>query len=649
MYLSRKIINLFMKILLTLPMMSVSNVNAAFADTSINSGWWFIALIFLISFGLVLFFWIKVDKLRLTTKMFSLVTILLSLIIIISAEGIIAMQQIGTELVEIAEEDIPLTEAITKITVHQLEQSIMLERAALASGAMTRDEKKFNYAKSEFNRLASLVDEEIKLAEKLAEHGLANITNKTSLAEYQNILEQLIIIEKEHKDFDQHGAQMLEELRLGQNAEAQYLLNSIEAEEDQLNHHLKTLEDEIITFTQNSALMAEYHEQSSIKTMSYISIIAIALGIFIGLIIVRSIIRQLGGDPEELITIAKCLAEGDLTISNKRNKSGVYGAINDTIDRLISIISGIKTGASEVAISTEQVSQGNSSLSQRTQEQASSLEEVASSMEEMTSTVNQNSENADQANQLAKTARDQAEKNGEVASQAVAAMNEISEASNQIADIIGVIDEIAFQTNLLALNAAVEAARAGEQGRGFAVVASEVRNLAGRCATAAKEIKGLIGDSVYKVEIGTKLVDQSGQALGEIVASVKKVSDIIAEIAMASKEQANGIGQVNTALLQMDEVTQQNASLVEEAAAASETMGAQAEELSASVAFFKIDSNTGNNHTQQRAIEINHQSDNGRGSGGGSKPSSNRLTRAVTSLPKNRQQDDLSDATWQEF
>jgi methyl-accepting chemotaxis protein len=232
-----------------------------------------------------------------------------------------------------------------------------------------------------------------------------------------------------------------------------------------------------------------------------------------------------------------------------------------------------------VSRGAEEISEGNTNLSQRTEEQASSLEETASSMEQMTSTVKQNADNASRASQLAGAARDQADKGGSVVSHAVRAMTEINDASRKIVDIIGVIDEIAFQTNLLALNAAVEAARAGEQGRGFAVVASEVRSLAGRSATAAKEIKGLIQDSVKKVEEGSSLVTQSGQTLDQIVIAVKKVSDIIGEIAGASHEQSAGIDQVNKAVMQLDEMTQQNAALVEEASAASQSMAGQARSL----------------------------------------------------------------------
>jgi methyl-accepting chemotaxis protein len=267
---------------------------------------------------------------------------------------------------------------------------------------------------------------------------------------------------------------------------------------------------------------------------------------------------------------------------------GMSRGVNQLADNMAEVVSRVKGVAAEVHRGADEISAGNANLSQRTEEQSSSLEETASSMEEMTTTVKQNADNAAQANQLALAARDQAEKGGTVVSHAVAAMSGINESSKKIADIIGVIDDIAFQTNLLALNAAVEAARAGEQGRGFAVVASEVRSLAGRSATAAKEIKELIQDSVRKVEDGSVLVTQSGQTLEKIVASVKKVSDIVAEIAAASREQSSGIEQVNRAVMQMDELTQQNAALVEEATAASQAMAEQVRGLNEMLARFQV-------------------------------------------------------------
>ena len=268
--------------------------------------------------------------------------------------------------------------------------------------------------------------------------------------------------------------------------------------------------------------------------------------------------------------------------------SAVADTVNTLIQNMGTIVQGIQSTAGDVKRAADEISAGNQNLSQRTEEQASSLEETASSMEEMTTTVKQNADNAAQANQLALAARDQAERGGVIVNQAIAAMSDINQSSKKIADIIGVIDEIAFQTNLLALNAAVEAARAGEQGRGFAVVASEVRSLAGRSATAAKEIKGLIQDSVRKVADGSTRVTQSGQTLEEIVSSVKKVSDIVAEIAAASREQSAGIEQVNRAVMQMDELTQQNASVVEQAASSARNMSALADSLDENMARYRM-------------------------------------------------------------
>lgn len=289
--------------------------------------------------------------------------------------------------------------------------------------------------------------------------------------------------------------------------------------------------------------------------------------------------------------VMNAMAEGDLTKYMEGEYEGEFAqlqqAINDTVSKMSSVVQDITEASVSISSAASEISQGNVDLSQRTEEQASSLQETASSMEELTSTVRQNSDNARQANQLAVDAREKAEKGGEVIQNAIEAMAAISASSKKVADIIGVIDEIAFQTNLLALNAAVEAARAGEQGRGFAVVASEVRNLAQRSAGAAKEIKELINDSGDKVKEGSALVDESGRTLEEIVEGAKKVGDIISEIAAASIEQTSGIEQVNKAVTQMDEMTQQNAALVEQAAAASESLDEQGQSLQKMMAFFE--------------------------------------------------------------
>ena len=295
---------------------------------------------------------------------------------------------------------------------------------------------------------------------------------------------------------------------------------------------------------------------------------------------------------EDLARVLGALAGGNLTEKITADYSGSFGKLKDdantTVDKLTGVLGSIKDSTSAIHVACKEIAAGNSDLSSRTEEQASSLEETASSMEELTSTVKQNAENARQANQLSASASQIAVKGGEVVGEVVNTMSSINESSKKISDIIGVIDGIAFQTNILALNAAVEAARAGEQGRGFAVVASEVRNLAQRSASAAKEITELINDSVEKVGAGTKLVDEAGQTMLEIVSSVKRVNDIMSEITAASQEQSSGIEQVNTAITQMDQVTQQNTALVEEAAAAAESLEEQATNLAQAVAMFRF-------------------------------------------------------------
>jgi methyl-accepting chemotaxis protein/aerotaxis receptor len=322
--------------------------------------------------------------------------------------------------------------------------------------------------------------------------------------------------------------------------------------------------------------------------MLVLNIAGITLAVFIALLVIRNLMRPLG----EIADIAQEVASGGLNRNLENIPQNEFGrtmlALRIMTGNLRGIVQDVREGSMSVDHAAGEISSGNANLSQRTQEQASALEETASSMEEMTSTVKQNADNARQANQLVTGARGQAQQGGEVVTKAISAMDAINTSSKKIADIIGVIDEIAFQTNLLALNAAVEAARAGEQGRGFAVVATEVRNLAQRSATAAKEIKDLINDSVDKVKNGSELVDASGKALSEIVESVKKVNDIVAEIAAASQEQSSGIEQVNKAVMQMDEMTQQNAALVEEAAAASKSMEEQAQRLRKVMEFFRL-------------------------------------------------------------
>jgi methyl-accepting chemotaxis protein len=294
----------------------------------------------------------------------------------------------------------------------------------------------------------------------------------------------------------------------------------------------------------------------------------------------------------DVARVLQLVAAGDLTQTIDAEYQGIFGQLKDdtntTIERLREVVGRIKEATEAINTASQEIAAGNQDLSSRTEEQASSLEETSSSMEELNATVKQNAENARQANELAKTSNAGVVKGGEVVKQVVVTMGEIQASSKKISDIIGVIDSIAFQTNILALNAAVEAARAGEQGRGFAVVATEVRNLAQRSATAAKEIKTLIAESVDKVESGARLVQQAGTTMDEVVTSFQQVASLVTEIASASREQSSGIEQTTQAVSQMDEVTQQNAALVEEAAAAAESLEEQARGLVQTMSVFKL-------------------------------------------------------------
>ncbi len=313
-----------------------------------------------------------------------------------------------------------------------------------------------------------------------------------------------------------------------------------------------------------------------------------ALGLVLAFLLVRSITRPLN----RAVELADAIAGGDLTVSAHDERQDEFGhllrSVSQMAARLRGLVSEVRGGVDSMSNASVEIATGNQDLSSRTEQTAANLEETAASMEELTATVTQSADTARQANQLAATAAQAATRGGDVVAQVVESMQHITHSSRKIADIIGVIDSIAFQTNILALNAAVEAARAGEQGRGFAVVASEVRSLAGRSASAAKEIKGLITASVESVETGSSQVAQAGQSMGEIVASVRRVSDLIGEITASSSEQRDGIGQVNQAISNLDQMTQQNAALVEESAAAAASLRDQAQRLAEMVAVFNV-------------------------------------------------------------
>ncbi|MFZ6771647.1 methyl-accepting chemotaxis protein [Undibacterium sp. SXout7W] len=342
--------------------------------------------------------------------------------------------------------------------------------------------------------------------------------------------------------------------------------------------------------------------KASANVISFGFSIVVAGGIiFLGLILTRGISRSLS----KAISVAETVASGDLTVqidtSGKDEMGQLMLALQHMNDSLLKVVGEVRIGTDNIASASTEIATGNMDLSARTEQQAGALEETASSMEELTSTVRHNADNARQANQLAVSASEVASKGGEVVERVVETMDGINGSARKIVDIIAVIDGIAFQTNILALNAAVEAARAGEQGRGFAVVAAEVRNLAQRSASAAKEIKTLIDDSVEKVDHGSKLVSEAGATIREVVESVRRVTDVVSEITAASQEQTAGIDQINMAITHMDETTQQNAALVEQAAAAASSLQDQASNLAQVVSVFKINQSSTPQETQRSA------------------------------------------------
>lgn len=505
--------------------------------------------------------------------------------------GIFSINIVGDELRNIAEDDIVITNQFSDVTEKQLEQATLFERELRLGRIIESDiDVKSRLADTEekFQKLGNEVDSELKEIVIKTGQALAQENDPVAREKFSGILESAKQLEDHHANYDKHAENIFSLIDAGQTDQADAATGKTEAEESKFDKEMENALGSIEKFTAKSALNADLQEQSGVRTMVALTAIGVVVGILLGLAIARAITGPL----RKAVDVSKRIALGELdneiTVNSRDETGELLESLRQMSESLKSIVTGVMESTSTIANASSEIALGNANLSQRTEEQASSLEETASSMEEMTGTVKQNADSAAEARQLADANRNRASTGAEVVSRTVQAMGEISESSTRIADIITTIDGIAFQTNLLALNAAVEAARAGEQGRGFAVVAAEVRTLAQRSAEAAKEIKQLIEDSVGKVRAGTQLVDESGSVLEEIIEGTQKVADIISEIAAAGIEQASGIDQVNNAVAQMDTMTQDNAALVEEAAAASRSLEDQAANLRSQMAFFKI-------------------------------------------------------------
>nr|WP_315255767.1 methyl-accepting chemotaxis protein [uncultured Duganella sp.] len=508
--------------------------------------------------------------LKIATKLIVSFGAVLLLTLILGVSNMLSMDRVNQASTDLADNWMPSVRAVMDLRtdVGDLRRWELAHLLNEDAAAMADYEKRMDSA------LASL-----KQHRDAYEKLISSPQEKTTAAQFDKTLAAFMV---DHN-------RMIELSRTGKKVEARALMAGTSAQS------LTVISDsvnQLVKLNVDGGDAASEQASAVYQSARITSIILLVANIGIGLVLALWVARMVASPLQEALSLARDVADGDLTraidVRSNCETGQLMQALKDMTNNLQNLVSQVRHGTDTIATASAEIASGNQDLSSRTEEQASSLEETASSMEELTSTVKQNADNARQANQLAQSASGIALKGGDVVGQVVGTMASINESSRKIVDIISVIDGIAFQTNILALNAAVEAARAGEQGRGFAVVAGEVRNLAHRSAAAAKDIKLLISDSVEKVETGSALVNQAGETMNEIVTSITRVTDIMSEITSASVEQSAGIEQVNTAIVQMDQVTQQNAALVEEAAAAAESMQEQAARLSEVVSVFKL-------------------------------------------------------------